>query len=34
MTHLVKIDDTAIPDGVLRIADQLPASDALTSMCT
>jgi len=29
MTHLVKIDDTAIPDGVVRIADQLPGPDVL-----
>lgn len=29
MTHLVRIDDTAIPDGIIRIADQLPAADVL-----
>ena len=29
MIHLVTIDNTSIPDGVLRIADQLPAADVL-----
>jgi hypothetical protein len=29
MTHLVRIDDTAMPDGVIRIADQLPGADVL-----
>lgn len=29
MAHLVRIDDTAMPDGVIAIADQLPGADGL-----
>src|SRR3990172_10773462 len=29
MSHLVRIDDTSMPDGVIRIAGQLPGADAL-----